>query len=149
VCCRSSGRWQTRPAAPIGVRLRRRLKLLQKRPDAHGCSRTLVHGYANPLMILMFAKLMESPKALKMLHYGHIHATRSCRIRPTRRYNALESFGHAHATSGGGKANHRGMVHRSRVQALGLRRILLKRRAEWGIIANGRLRSDRRRGHAS
>ena len=48
-----------------------------------------------------------------------------------------------------GEANHRCMVHRSRVQALGLRRILLKRRAEWGMIANGRLRSDRRRGHAS
>src|SRR3954465_4555646 len=32
-----------------------------------------------------------------------------------------------------------------RIQALGLRRILLKRRAEWGIIANGRLRYDRRR----
>ena len=72
-----------------------------------------------------------------------------CRIRPTRHHNALESFGHAHATSGGGKANHRCMVHRSRVQALGLRRILLKRRAEWGMIANGRLRSDRRWGHAS
>jgi hypothetical protein len=38
---------------------------------------TLVHGYADPLMILMFAKLMESPKALKMLPYVPIHATRS------------------------------------------------------------------------
>src|SRR3954462_5946025 len=27
--------------------------------------------------MLMLAKLMESPKALKMLRYGHIHATRS------------------------------------------------------------------------
>jgi hypothetical protein len=39
VCCRSSGRWQTRPAAPIGVHLRRGVKLLQKRPDAQGCFR--------------------------------------------------------------------------------------------------------------
>ena len=39
VCCRSSGRWQTRPAAPVGVRLRRGVKLLQKRPDAQGCFR--------------------------------------------------------------------------------------------------------------
>ena len=38
-CCRSSGRWQTRPATPIGVRLRRGVKLLQKRPDTQGCSR--------------------------------------------------------------------------------------------------------------
>ena len=38
---------------------------------------TLVHGYAKPLIMLMLAKLMESPKALKMLRYGHIHATRS------------------------------------------------------------------------
>src|SRR5215204_1805804 len=38
---------------------------------------TLVHGYANPLIMLMLAKLMESPKALKRLCYGHIHATRS------------------------------------------------------------------------
>ena len=43
VCCRSSGRWQTRPAAPIGVRLRRRVKLLQKRPDAQGCSRLIAN----------------------------------------------------------------------------------------------------------
>src|SRR3954468_103361 len=43
VCCRSSGRWQTRPAAPIGVHLRRRLKLLQKRPDAQGCSRLIAN----------------------------------------------------------------------------------------------------------
>src|SRR4051812_2845762 len=43
VCCRSSGRWQTRPAAPIGVHLRRRLKLLQKRPDTQGCSRLIAN----------------------------------------------------------------------------------------------------------
>ena len=35
-CCGSSGRWQTRPATPIGVRLRRGVKLLQKRPDPRG-----------------------------------------------------------------------------------------------------------------
>jgi len=38
---------------------------------------TLVHGYANPLKMLMLAKLMESPKALKVLPGGRIHATRS------------------------------------------------------------------------
>src|SRR3954468_13608487 len=38
-CCGSRGRWQTRPATPIGVRLPRRVKLLRKRPDAQGCSR--------------------------------------------------------------------------------------------------------------
>src|SRR3954469_15713447 len=43
VCCRSSGRWQTRPAAPIGVRLRRGVKLLQKRPDTQGCSRLIAN----------------------------------------------------------------------------------------------------------
>src|SRR3954453_19462792 len=42
-CCRSSGRWQTRPAAPIGVRLRRGVKLLQKRPDTQGCSRLIAN----------------------------------------------------------------------------------------------------------
>src|SRR4051795_11728180 len=43
VCCRSSGRGQTRPAAPIGVHLRRRVKLLQKRPDTQGCSRLVAN----------------------------------------------------------------------------------------------------------
>src|SRR4051795_3774041 len=43
VCCRSSGRWQTRPATPTGVRLRRGVKLLQKRPDAQGCSRLIAN----------------------------------------------------------------------------------------------------------
>jgi hypothetical protein len=43
VCCRSSGRWQTRPATPIGVRLRRGVKLLQKRPDTQGCSRLIAN----------------------------------------------------------------------------------------------------------
>src|SRR5881398_2746337 len=43
VCCRSSGRWQTRPTAPIGVRLRRGVKLLQKRPDTQGCSRLIAN----------------------------------------------------------------------------------------------------------
>ena len=42
-CCRSSGRWQTRPATPIGVRLRRGVKLLQKRPDTQGCSRLIAN----------------------------------------------------------------------------------------------------------
>ena len=42
-CCGSSERWQTRPATPIGVRLRRRVKLLQKRPDAQGCSRLIAN----------------------------------------------------------------------------------------------------------
>ena len=43
MCCRSSGRWQTRPTAPIGVRLRRGVKLLQKRPDTQGCSRLIAN----------------------------------------------------------------------------------------------------------
>src|SRR3954465_5861662 len=43
VCCRSSGRRQTRPTAPIGVRLRRGVKLLQKRPDTQGCSRLIAN----------------------------------------------------------------------------------------------------------
>src|SRR3954447_1480086 len=43
VCCRSSGRWQTRPATPIGVRLRRGVQLLQKRPDTQGCSRLIAN----------------------------------------------------------------------------------------------------------
>ena len=38
---------------------------------------TLVHGYTKPLKMLMLAKLMESPKVLKLLPYGHIRATRS------------------------------------------------------------------------
>src|SRR3954447_13348988 len=42
-----------------------------------GHEMTLVHGYANPLKMLMLAKLMESPKILKLLPYDHIHATRS------------------------------------------------------------------------
>ena len=46
----------------------------------------MVHGYANPLIMLMLAKLMESPKALKILRYGHIHATRSRRVRIVRRH---------------------------------------------------------------
>jgi hypothetical protein len=37
----------------------------------------LVHGYANLLIILRFAKLPESAKLLKMLPSGCIRATRS------------------------------------------------------------------------
>ena len=37
----------------------------------------MVHEYANPLKMLMLAKLMESLKVLKLLPYGGIRATRS------------------------------------------------------------------------
>src|SRR4051794_25277644 len=40
-------------------------------------SATLVHEYANPLMILRFTKLAESPKVLKILPSGRIRATQS------------------------------------------------------------------------
>src|SRR3954467_9898436 len=42
-CCGSSERGQTRPATPTGVRLRRGVKLLQKRPDVQGCSRLIAN----------------------------------------------------------------------------------------------------------
>jgi hypothetical protein len=43
----------------------------------YGKGGTLVHGYANSLIILRFAKLTESPKVLKILPSGRIRATRS------------------------------------------------------------------------
>jgi hypothetical protein len=42
-----------------------------------GLHGTLVHEYANPLMILRFTKLAESPKVLKILPSGRIRATQS------------------------------------------------------------------------
>src|SRR4051794_17598251 len=50
----------------------------QQMADEVGCmGRTLVHGYANPLKMLMLAKLMESPKVLRLrlmavsMQHGH------------------------------------------------------------------------------
>ena len=42
-CCGSSERGQTRPATPTGVRLRRGVKRLPKRPDTQGCSRLMAN----------------------------------------------------------------------------------------------------------
>src|SRR4051795_7819592 len=81
VCCRSSGRWQTRPAAPIGVHLRRRLKPLQKRPDAQGCSRLIANHRSSAPSKAHQKQGPFPPPALPGLH-GRTALSDS---RPTRR----------------------------------------------------------------
>src|SRR3954467_5240746 len=81
VCCRSSGRWQTRPAAPIGVHLRRRLKPLQKRPDAQGCSRLIANHRSSAPSKAHQKQGPFPPPALPGLH-GRTAPSAS---RPTRR----------------------------------------------------------------
>src|SRR3954452_13763907 len=80
-CCRSSGRWQTRPAAPIGVRLRRGVKLLQKRPDPQGCSRLIANHRSSAPSKAHQKQGPFPPPALPGLH-GRTALSDS---RPTRR----------------------------------------------------------------
>src|SRR5215217_5043284 len=81
VCCRSSGRWQTRPTTPISVRLRRRLKLLQKRPDTQGCSRLIANHRSSAPSKAHQKQGPFPPPALPGLN-GHMSLSDS---RPTRR----------------------------------------------------------------
>src|SRR5215207_5812963 len=81
VCCRSSGRSQTRPTTPISVRLRRRLKLLQKRPDTQGCSRLIANHRSSAPSKAHQKQGPLPPQALPGLN-GHMSHSNS---RPTRR----------------------------------------------------------------